>query len=124
MKQTTKVYVQYLIETQKEYGEYKATKKEIKEFKSYIAFLKWKQSMKLYLEIRKKSYTSIKMLFDTWIKDCSTGSIWKTVNVLTQDGIERILLEEEVPYLKNKVWDKEKGWTSIPIQYELLNYEG
>lgn len=118
MKQTINVYANYSIVAETK----KSTSKKLqdmKKFKNYIDYLKWKQSLFLYIQTRTTEDIEISIVLNTWIKDISTGTVWMTCGVLTKDKIERITLEREEPYLKNKIWDKQKGWTTKTEQGEL-----
>lgn len=123
MKQTINVYTEIKIITQKN-GIEKHHKEEIKEFKNIFKFMEWKQSLKLYIETRKNLYdkTGGLIIFITeWIKDIQTGKIWRTYSYIDNNSYEHILSDHEVNYLKNKVWDKERGWTTKPATQEELN---
>lgn len=122
MKQTIKVYTKITIKTKKK-GQEKLHKEEMKEFNDIFKFMEWKESLKLYIETRKSFYDKIDGLtifITEWIKDIQTGEMREIHRHLDNHNNECILFDKEINYLKNKEWDKEKGWTNkAPIQEEL-----
>lgn len=125
MKQTIKVYAKATIKTKKNEIEKHHHWAEMKEFKNIFNFMEWKKSLKLYIETRKDFYDKtegLRIFITEWIKDIQTGRMWETHSYLDNHSYEHILSDKEINYLKNKEWDKERGWITKPAIQEELNW--